>query len=214
MISNYKTIIWDWNGTLLNDVDICVNIVNKILSKQSNKLLTKQSYQAVFGFPILDYYHKIGMDFTDESYEEITKRFIGEYTHQVKQCALHPDTLSTLAAVQQKGLSQFILTAAHKESVLPLLDHYDIHHYFKAIEGLDNYRAESKVKRGHHLIKNHQINQKSTVLIGDTIHDHDVAQALEVDCILVANGHQSWERLQKETKDNTLIINNLSELIR
>ncbi len=213
MLNNYKSIIWDWNGTLLNDVHICVDIINHLLTQQNQPQLTIDRYKSAFGFPIVDYYRRIGIDFEQESFEALTMKFMGSYTQQVKECALHEQTLSVLSALRQKGLNQFILTAAHKDNVMELLHHYDIQHYFKAIEGLDNFRAESKIQRGHHLIQNHQINPQTTVLIGDTLHDHDVAQALNVDCILVADGHQSWERLNQNSSNNTLVINNLSEII-
>ena len=213
MINNYKTVIWDWNGTLLNDVDTCVNIINHLLTQQNKPQLSKNSYKAAFGFPIIDYYRRIGVDFEKESFEELTMKFMGHYTKQVKDCALHEETLDVLSALRQKDMDQFILTAAHKDNVLELLDHYDIRHYFKEIEGLDNFRAKSKIQRGHHLINDNKINTKTAVLIGDTIHDYDVAQALDVHCILVANGHQSYERLQEKTDDKTFVIKELGELL-
>lgn len=213
MINQYETIIWDWNGTLLNDVDICVSIVNTLLEQQNGTPITKSSYQQTFGFPIVDYYRKIGIDFSKESFEELTKKFMGSYTQQVKNCALHDSTLQVLTALRQKGKEQYILTAAHKESVLKLLDFYNLRHYFKQIEGLDNFRAESKVQRGIHLIEDNNINRASTVLIGDTIHDFDVAQELGVQCILVADGHQSKIRLESNSSDNTIVISDLSQLI-
>ncbi len=213
MIKKYNTIIWDWNGTLLNDVDICLDIINQLLNQQNKPQLTKNSYKSAFGFPIVDYYRRIGVDFEKESFEELTLKFMGSYTQEVKKCALHQEALSVLSALRQKGLDQFILTAAHKDNVLELLEHYDIRHYFKAVEGLDNFRAESKIQRGHQLIQDHEINPKTAVLIGDTLHDYDVAQALNMDAILVADGHQSWERLNQETDDNTLVIKSLLHLI-
>ena len=108
---------------------------------------------------------------------------------------------------------QFILTAAHKESVLGLLDHYFIKDYFKEIEGLDNHRAESKVVRGKHLIENNCIAKKETVLIGDTIHDFEVANAIGVDCILIANGHQSKNRLVEKTDNQIKVLDFIGELI-
>ena len=184
-----------------------------MLTQQSKPQLTLAGYKGTFGFPIIDYYRRIGVDFEKESFEELTIKFMGHYTHQVKECALHQETLPVLDALRQKKMDQFILTAAHKENVMELLDHYDIRHYFKEIEGLDNFRAESKIQRGHHLIKDNNINSDATVLIGDTLHDYHVASALNVDCILVADGHQSWERLNQNSNNKTMVIHSLSELI-
>lgn len=213
MIKPYNTVIWDWNGTLLDDVDTCVNITNKILERQAGKQLTIHSYKEAFGFPIVDYYARIGIDFSPKNFDELTKEFIGDYMSQVKSCPLQQSSINVLQTLQAREMKQFILTAAHKDSVIELLDHFGIGHFFEAIEGLDNYRAESKVQRGHHLITNNQINPKSTVLVGDTMHDYEVAQALGVDCILVAAGHQSKARLEAKTQNQIPVIEELSQIL-
>jgi len=78
---------------------------------------------------------------------------------------------------------------------------------------LDNHRAESKIGRGMELIKKNKINTKETVLIGDTIHDLEVAIEIGVDCILIANGHQSKKRLEAKTLGNLRILDKIEELI-
>lgn len=78
--NTYANIIWDWNGTLLNDIQLCVNIVNKLLSNHNIVQLDVESYKNVFGFPIRDYYRRIGVDFTKESFESLTV-LIGDTIH-------------------------------------------------------------------------------------------------------------------------------------
>ena len=55
----YDTIIWDWNGTLLNDVDMCINCMNQLLQPRNIALLDHKKYQEVFTFPVQDYYEKM-----------------------------------------------------------------------------------------------------------------------------------------------------------
>lgn len=213
MLQQYNSIIWDWNGTLLNDVELCVSIANELLLNHSNIQLDKEYYQSVFGFPITAYYEKIGIDFSKESFEILTKKFISSYNSQVKNCALHKEANQVLNAFKTRGKDQYILTAAHKKDAIHLLDHFSIIDYFKSIEGLDNHRAESKVDRGVALIEANNIQQKSTVLIGDTIHDFEVAEALGVSCILIANGHQSKERLSNNSNTATIVVENITLLL-
>jgi phosphoglycolate phosphatase len=197
---NYTSIIWDWNGTLLNDVELCVEIVSELVEPHRDEPLTLEEYKAIFGFPIIDYYQKIGIDLARESFEQLTYKFISQYNDRVRACALHQGVTATLDLFRRRNLSQFILTAAHKEDVEKLLAHFEIEDYFQGIEGLDNHRAESKVERGKALIRNHGIQQERTLLVGDTIHDFEVAEAMGVDCILISNGHQSKDRLIAETE--------------
>lgn len=208
----YRTIIWDWNGTLLNDLSLCVDIANSILTNHDIGMLDEHRYKEVFGFPITSYYERLGVDLEKESFEELTRQFISRYMSGVKNCPLHENVVETLHGFQSAQTNQFILTAAHKDSVLELLGHYEIKNYFKAIEGLDNHRAESKVVRGNHLIENNRIAKNEAVMIGDTIHDFEVANAIGVDCILIANGHQSKRRLVEKTGAEVRVLNHIGEL--
>lgn len=95
-MEKYKNIIWDWNGTILNDLDICVDIANDMLKNHGNIQLTTEEYQSVFGFPITDYYNRIGIDLEVESMEVLTKKFITSYMTKVKSCQLHENINSVL----------------------------------------------------------------------------------------------------------------------
>lgn len=208
----YSTIIWDWNGTLLNDIKLCVDIVGAMVEGHREEPLSMEEYKRVFGFPIADYYKRIGIDFERESFEQLTEKFISGYNNSVRQCNLHKGVTTTLNQFQSKNINQFILTAAHKKDVEALLLHYSINEFFNGIEGLDNYRAESKVDRGIALIDSHGINRSDTVLIGDTIHDYEVAKEIGVDCVLISNGHQSKERLQACMNGKGAVLDTIEQL--
>lgn len=210
---HYEHVIWDWNGTLLNDVLLCVNIANQLLSNHNDLRLDEASYKEVFGFPITAYYNKIGIDLKKESFDELTQKFFATYDQAVLECRLHMGAQQVLDRFRASQKQQYILTAAFKESVLGLLQHFDIHHFFDEIEGLDNHRAESKVDRGRQLILDRSIESESAVLIGDTLHDFEVAEAIGVDCVLVANGHQSRRRLESGVGDKARVISRIEELV-
>ncbi len=210
---DYDHIIWDWNGTLLNDVSLCVNIANDILHEHRDEHLDIDDYRAVFGFPITTYYEKIGVDFEKESFEDITVRFMSNYNRHVKKCSLHNTVPQILEAFQLFQKKQFILTAGHKENVIELLQYHKIFDYFEEVQGLDNHRAESKVDKGLHLLRDNDVDKSCTVLIGDTIHDFEVANELEIDCILIANGHQSKNRLERKVGTRVRILDHIGQLI-
>ena len=212
LIAPYEHVIWDWNGTLLNDVLLCVEIANQLLANHNDLRLEQAAYREVFGFPITAYYHRIGIDLEKEPFDELTKKFFATYDQAVLDCQLHLGVQQLLGHFQNSDKQQYILTAAFKKSVLELLQHFDIHHFFAEIEGLDNHRAESKVDRGRQLIRNRAIRANQAVLIGDTLHDFEVAEAIGVDCILVANGHQSQRRLENGVGNKARVIGRIEEL--
>ena len=209
----YNSIIWDWNGTLLNDMWLCIDVVNNILKSRNGQRIDMGTYKDVFGFPITDYYRKIGIDLEKESFAELAKIFIANYEAGVKKCKLQPKALNLLSLIKNDGKKQYMLTASHIDSVMKLLDFHSVTHFFEDIEGLDNHHAESKVEIGHRLLEANTIDRDSTVLIGDTLHDYDVARELGIDSILVANGHQSKDLLEEATKGRIVILDSIQDLL-
>lgn len=210
MIDHVGGVIWDWNGTLLNDIHLCVETINEMLRKRRLPLLSVQGYKDVFSFPVKDYYQKIGFDFEVEPFEIPALEFIDRYNQQMNGCNLHLDSLKVLNYFQSIGIRQFVLSAMKQDALDECLSHHQISHFFEHVSGLDNHYAASKVENGHRLISDWNLNARELVLIGDTVHDFEVATGLGCRCVLIANGHQSKEVLQNT---GVLVIDQLNELL-
>ena len=209
MINNYKHIIWDWNGTLLNDVDFCRRIINRILVENSLPELSLNTYREIFTFPVEDYYKTAGLDFTKKSFEVLGKDFIDEYERNKLTCSLHKNAVEILSAIQKKGIGQSVLSAYLHDNLVNILDHYNLTQYFDKIIGLDNIYAGSKTHLGLRLIEQLKIPGKEILFIGDTLHDAEVAEAMGVKCILIANGHQVKEKLMV---NSNIVLDDMVEL--
>lgn len=203
-------IIWDWNGTLLNDIELCVQTINEMLQKRNLKKLTIVEYKEVFSFPVKDYYKKIGFDFIAEPFEIPAHEFIEEYNCQVKSCNLHENSVSVLNYFQSVGIRQFILSAMKQDTLDQCLEQQNISHYFEHISGLDNHYAASKIENGQQLISELNLDASELILIGDTVHDFEVARELGCQCLLIANGHQSKHILEAT---GVLVIDELNQLL-
>lgn len=77
-----------------------------------------------------------------------------------------------------------------------MISHFRLDGIFQFIYGIDNKFAGSKIERGHDLIKQSGIAAKETLIIGDTLHDLEVARDLGIDAILISHGHQCPTRLR------------------
>ncbi|MBL7965402.1 MAG: HAD family hydrolase [Prolixibacteraceae bacterium] len=196
MIENVRGIIWDWNGTLLNDAELAVETMNGMLAKRGLPLMTPERYKDVFTFPVKEYYQKIGFDFEAEPFEIPALEFIERYNQLVGECSLHNDSVRVLNHFREKGIPQFILSAMKQETLDNCLAHYEISHFFDHVSGLDDHYAHSKLENGLSLIRELKLNPEELLLIGDTIHDYEVATEMGCRCILIANGHQSHELLK------------------
>lgn len=210
-ISKYKHIIWDWNGTLINDVWLVVEIMNKMLKKRNLPKIDSKKYREIFDFPVTKYYLKLGYDFSNESFEELTVEFISEYYQRFNKCKLFDEVEEVLKKIRDRGISQSILSASKEDVLIEKIKYYGIDKYFSRIIGLENHYAESKVERGKKWIAELNLNPQEVLLIGDTIHDYDVSKHIGCDCLLVANGHNSYERLAKPGVD---VIGSLKEIIQ
>ena len=210
MISKYKHIIWDWNGTLLNDVWLCIEIMNEMLEKRNLPSITYDKYREIFDFPVQRYYEKAGFDFEKESFEDLSDEYCNEYVDRVNECNLHKDSIAVLDFLSGNSVAQIILSATDQHSLNKMVSDFTVETYFHKIIGQDNQLAVGKTEKGKQLIEEINIDFEKMVLIGDTTHDVEVANALGIDCILLLNGHHSKPRLEMT---GVGVVQELSNLI-
>lgn len=204
------SVIWDWNGTLLNDIDFCVSTINILLKKRDLPLLNLESYKEVFSFPVKDYYQAIGFDFGKEDFSIPAREFIDLYDNGVSNCLLHNSAVEVLTHFKNMGLKQFVLSAMKQDMLEQTLKQQNIYHFFEGVAGLNDHYGASKIERGEQLISEFNIEKSSARIIGDTIHDFEVAENLGIPCILIADGHQSEERLKST---NAKLVGSLKKLM-
>ena len=210
-LSKYKHIIWDWNGTLINDIWLVVEIMNKMLKKRNMPGIDLKKYGEIFDFPVIDYYAKLGFNFSKESFEELTVEFISEYYTRFNECKLFNEVEEVLKKIRDMGIPQSILSASKEDVLIEKIKYYGIDKYFNRIIGLENHYAESKVEKGKEWIAELNLDPQDVLLMGDTAHDYDVSKHIGCDCLLIANGHYSYERLAKLGVD---VIDTLKEMIK
>lgn len=191
-----EVLIWDWNGTLLDDVNLCLKAVNLLCQKRCLPTIDLQQYREKFTFPVIDYYRAVGFDFGKEPFEIPAQEWIAFYSSRVKhEASLYPDALNVLNWAKNSGFRQIILSAHQKEMLLTLLDYFGIAPFFESIWALESYDAKGKTDLAREMFQYYDFAPDSVTLIGDTLHDHEVARTLQSPCLLVAQGHQSYERL-------------------
>lgn len=205
----YDSVIWDWNGTLLNDVAVAIESINQLLVHRKLLPLTLERYLEVFTFPVQDYYELIGFDFQKEPFDVPAMQFIDIYSKEVENCRLHKEVVPVLKHLEESGCRQFILSAMEQQQLDKTVSGNDIAGYFEDLCGLDDHYAISKVDIGKILISSKGLNPDRTLLVGDTVHDFEVAQAIGCQCVLVAKGHQSKERLLKSGAN---VVDSLTEI--
>jgi phosphoglycolate phosphatase len=190
----YDHIVWDWNGTLLDDLWLCIESINSVLESRDMKKVDEISYREIFTFPVIKYYEQLGFDFKEEKFP--IPGFLDYYRKHFKKCFLHKNSNLVLRKNKMNGLSQSILSAGKQSSLLSWVKSHNIENYFNDLIGVENDNADGKIEAGLNWISHSDIPKHKILLIGDTIHDSDVAKEMGVDCVLVSIGHVSQERLK------------------
>ena len=206
---NKKVLIWDWNGTLLNDTNYCVDCMNILLKERNIPLLDISKYKEIFTFPVQEYYKNAGFDFSKEDFSIPATEFIDHYLENLESTDIFEHSINTLDYCMSLGLKQYILSAMEHQSLIETLNARGLTKYFTDISGIGDHYARSKTESGKKLIDSIGIHESEILMIGDTVHDLEVAKELGIECLLISNGHQSKERLLKETTD---VINSIAEL--
>ena len=205
-----KTIIWDWNGTLLNDTSICINAINKLLVERNKETIDTSIYREIFTFPVRDYYIKAGFNFDEEPFEKPALEFIDLYDEMISEATLFNDAKDTLEAIKSRGYRQVILSAMQQEFLLATVAKQGIKHFFSTISGIDNHYAEGKLANARRLIASLDGHAGGLLVEERTIHDHEVGSELDIDVILVARGHQSERRLRETGRK---VVQNFTEVL-
>lgn len=190
------TIIWDWNGTLLDDVALCARLLDELLARHGYRPLGDvEAYRGVFGFPIRDYYQRAGFDFSRHPYEDLAAEWFAAYTAARLRCPLQPGARRVLSALQGNGVRQVILSASQQDALEAEVAHFGLTSYFDELLGLGDFYAHSKVARGTAWLTASGLDPAEALLVGDTLHDWEVARAMGAGCVLFSGGHQPLRTL-------------------
>lgn len=205
----YTHILWDFNGTIFDDVQAGIDSVNEMLAERDLKIIESvDEYREIFGFPIQEYYRSLGFDFKREPYAVLAPIWVELYNENSKRATLTEGVKEALLTVQNMGLKQVILSACEMNMLVNQLKVLGVLECFEEVIGLNNIHAESKL---HLAEKWRAENPEARILyIGDTTHDAETAKVLHADCLLYAGGHQSRARL---SPCGFPTIDNMSEII-
>ena len=191
------TLVWDWNGTLLDDVRACIEAIGVMLAERGLPAVDAARYRDAFRFPVREYYREIGFDLERENWDAICERYHDLYAVTSRSSPLRPGTVEALQALSRRGFNMFILSACKLSILTRMAAERGVIDYFAGMYGLSNLHAHSKAGLGFKLMSALECGSGDALLIGDTTHDWEVAAEIGCDCVLMTGGHESEQRLLK-----------------
>jgi phosphoglycolate phosphatase-like HAD superfamily hydrolase len=191
-------VIWDWNGTLFDDFDLTAEIAARTMARMGVPGVTGDDIRDSFRRPFSDFYARLlGRPVSAEEFTFIRHHYESEYDAEVLTQSLQPDASAALDLLQANGASQSLLSMAHDDQLQRLVDHHDIRPRFVRIEGSPTTNSDgSKASRMEHHLEAMGADPASTVVIGDTVDDHEAALANGARSVLVTIGSTSRSQLE------------------
>ena len=191
----YDYLVLDFNGTIIDDVDLCLNILNHLLEERNYKKVSLEEYKHIFTFPIKKYYINAGFDLEKYSFTSISNEFISLYQKASLNCKLYEGINELIDKCNKNEVKVVLLSASQIDNLKEQTDHFGLSEKFEAILGTSTIEAASKVEIGKNYFKDKQ--DKKILFVGDTTHDAEVASAIGADALLITHGHQARDVLLK-----------------
>lgn len=189
-------VLWDWNGTLLDDTAACLAALNAMLTRRGRPPITRDFYRETFSFPVRPFYEKIGVRLADEDWNALAREYHDAY--RAEPCALNVETVAALEAVRAAGARQAIISALRQDLLDQATARFGVDGYMTHIYGVDNLDGGSKLARARELAARIRADDPAAdlVLIGDALHDGEVAAALGARAVLFSGGGHAAHRLR------------------
>lgn len=205
----YKFIIWDWNGTLLDDVGAALASVNDMLERRGKPPIDLVRYRECIGVPIRKFYEQV-FDLENEDYNSMIKEYNDGYARHASACTLSDGAREALSYFSQKGARQVIVSSSHNDIVKAGVQKLGIAEYFDEILGARDYFAASKTQRAVDYLNRSGAKKGTVLVVGDLEHDAETAAEIGADCVLLSTGHEKRERL---AASNATVISSLRQLV-
>lgn len=207
-----KYVLWDWNGTLFDDFEICRYTIDRLLEMNGlSKLHSDEEYRRAFCFPITEFYKNLGLDFDKKPFSALAAEYMEinlPLSRDKSRCGLNSDALKTLEAFRQKGYLQYIISASKSDILKKQVESFGIENYFEEIAGIGDIYAGSKAEIALEWREKNGISPENVTFIGDSLHDFEISKLLSCSCLLYSGGHQALP----ESNDYT-VINSLAKAV-
>jgi phosphoglycolate phosphatase-like HAD superfamily hydrolase len=187
-------LVWDWNGTLLDDLSLVVTATNASLALLGGPAVTEEEHRRDFRRPISEYYASVlGRPVDEVQFAALDAAFHRAYSDGLTTCALSPGAIEVLA---QWAGTQSLLSMWFHEELVPTVHRYGIAGYFARVDGL---RASvGGGPKAPHLaahLASLGLAGSDCVLIGDSVDDADAAVSLGARVVLYTGGFTDPDRL-------------------
>ncbi|MGO1053012.1 HAD family hydrolase [Crossiella sp. CA198] len=191
-------VVWDWNGTLLDDNQAVLDSVNQVCAGFGRPSITMDAWRDTFSRPLVDCYSRLlDRELTAEDWIRLDKTYHEAYRSVLDTCALAAGVPVALHDWAATGGTQSLLSMWFHHELVPLVTEFGLLDLFARVDGL-RVDTGGGSKSGHlvaHLAAQ-ELDPAEVVLIGDVVDDSDAAEAAGASCVLVTTGVMNRRKLE------------------
>ncbi len=208
-MAKYTHIIWDWNGTLLNDIGASLASVNDMLERRNMPHITIDYYKECIGVPISRFYERV-FNLENEDYPMLLKEYNEGYLYHLSACGLTDGAKAAIAYFAENGIKQAVVSSSNNEQLKANIFKFGLEKCFDDVLGAADFLADSKIERAVAYLEKSGAKRGEVLVVGDLWHDAEMAADLGADCVLLTSGHEHIDRLKAA---DAVLADTLLELI-
>ena len=213
---NKKLIVYDWNGTLIDDTWITAQCFSFVIAPWGLPPLTAETFRQAYDVPWTVMYKNMGVSdahIAQLSGHPIGENFLNDYETRINQAKLHNGTSAILQSMTDQGIDQIILSNHIEDRILEQLNRLGISKHFKTILAYKTYSAEerktTKLDKLQQYICEKNLKPSDIIIVGDTPEEIKIAKQLGLACVSFTFGYASETRLKKESPH--LLVHSMEE---
>ncbi|MDB6112256.1 MAG: hydrolase [Pedosphaera sp.] len=198
-----RNIIFDWSGTLVDDLPAVWKATNHVLALAEREALTLEQFRAEFCLPFTKFYDRYVPHIP---LPQLEVWFHGHFKTTQDSVIELPHARAFLEFCRQRGIRTFLLSTVHQ-------DHFTVQ---ATVTGFAEYLERpyvgvvDKTARIHGILEENNLQPGETLFIGDMQHDIDTAKHGGVHSCAVLTGYNGLQQLRASDPD--LIVEHLGEL--
>jgi phosphoglycolate phosphatase-like HAD superfamily hydrolase len=190
-----RHLVWDWNGTLLDDLPLVVSSTNAAFASVSAPALTAEAHRRAFRRPVAEFYAEVlGRALEEGEFGRLDKIFHDAYRLGLTSCALAIDAQT---AMRGWTGTQSLLSMWFHDELVPEVERRGLTALLARIDGLrSTVGGDLKADHLARHLSELGVEGSSTVLIGDSVDDADAAAYVGARCVLYTGGFTDPSRLR------------------
>ena len=190
-------VVWDWNGTLVEDLPVVVASVNAALEAIGESSITEEDYRAHFARPVERFYEALlERPVTADEWDTLDRVFHDHYRATLDQVPLSYDALDAIELVADRGWSQSILSMWWEDELLAVVAQHGLLDHMSLVQG---NRDDPGGEKARHLLEHLaslDIEPHTVVMVGDSLDDAAASGVVGTACVLYDGGSHHLDVLE------------------